>query len=155
MRLVPETSKVGRGLRRGRGDLLSVRVTWLAAFACAVSLGACASISEKMSEKMATAPGIGEPAATPARVAPTAYPAVHEMPPARAVNLLSDSEQQKMENELVAARDHQQAANPQAAAEVAVARRKAQADEAAAKAKAAANAAKPRVIPNASNGTIY
>ena len=112
-------------------------------------------MSEKMSEKMATAPGNGEPAATPQRqVTPVMFPAVHDMPAPRAVGLLNDSEQQKMENDLIAARDHQQAANPQAAAEVAAARKKTEAEEAKARAAAAA-AARPRVVPNASNGTIY
>lgn len=109
-----------------------------------------------MSEKMATMPAIGEPTAAPQRqITPVVYPAVHDMPPMRATGLLNDSEQQKMEDELLAARDRQQAANPAAAAEVAAARKKAVAEAAAAKAAAAAAAAKPRVIPNASNGTIY
>ena len=128
----------------------------LAALACAASLGACASISEKMTEQMANAPGIGEPAATPQRsVTPVAYPAVHDLPPQRATNLLNDAEQQKMENDLLTARDNQQRSNPAAAAEVAAARKKAEAEEAAARAARAANSARPRVTPNASNGTIY
>jgi len=156
MRVVSETSKAGRTLRRGRGGLLSLGVRWLTALACAASVGACASISEKMSEKMATLPAVGEPAATPQRqVTPVVYPAVHDMPPPRATSLLNDAEQQRMEDELLSARDRQQAANPAAAAEVAAARKKAAAEAAAARAAAAAAANKPRIIPNASNGSIY
>ena len=75
-------------MRRGRGDLRSIGMS-LVALTCAASLSACASISEKMSEKMATAPGIGEPAAAPQRQAtPAMFPAVHDMPRARAMDLL-------------------------------------------------------------------
>jgi hypothetical protein len=66
-----------------------------------------------VSETVADAPLVGLPANAPAR--PTtrlAYPNVHDMPRARPATL-TDAEQQKMEDELVAARTRQQAFAPQ------------------------------------------
>jgi hypothetical protein len=79
--------------------------------ACALGLCGCASVSEKVTEGMSGLPGVGLPAGTPERPAtPVAYPAVHDMPPARPASLLNEVEQQKLEDDLVAARDRQQAA---------------------------------------------
>ncbi|CAN0398643.1 unnamed protein product, partial [Phaeothamnion confervicola] len=81
----------------------------LAALAFAANLGACASLSEKLSDKMGDLPGIGMPAGTPERpAAQAAYPAVHDMPPQRAAALLNEVEQQKIEDDLVGARERQQ-----------------------------------------------
>ena len=50
----------------------------------------------------------GLPAGTPERPATAAaYPAVHDMPPARASALLTEEEQKKVEAELAAERDRQ------------------------------------------------
>jgi hypothetical protein len=52
---------------------------------------------------------IGLPAEAPARpVAPYQYPAVHDMPPPRAVPTLTDEQQVKLEDELKKARDRQE-----------------------------------------------
>ena len=63
----------------------------------------------------------GEAANTPsAPAAPPAYPAVHDMPPARSVPVLTEEQQRQAEAELVAARDRNRpppkkpAAQPQA-----------------------------------------
>jgi hypothetical protein len=51
----------------------------------------------------------GEPAGLPQRpTSPYQYPAVHDMPPARANAPLDDNEQVRMEKELQVARDRQQ-----------------------------------------------
>lgn len=56
-------------------------------------------------------PGIGLPANAPERPAvPPAYPAVHDIPPPRNSVTLTNFEQQKMEFDLVEARDRQQSA---------------------------------------------
>jgi hypothetical protein len=50
------------------------------------------------------------PEGAPARPAePVAYPAVHDMPPPRSGEVLNMVEQEKMESDLVAARNRQQA----------------------------------------------
>jgi hypothetical protein len=84
-------------------------------------------------------PAIGLPADAPARPAtPAAYPAVHDMPPQRPEVLLNDVEQQRLEDELVAARTRQQAETAGGAAS--------------AKKRPTPPA---RVIPAASKGVIY
>jgi hypothetical protein len=53
---------------------------------------------------------MGLPAGTPARPeAPYQYPAVHDMPPARSTTPMNDEEQTKLEKDLQAARDRQEA----------------------------------------------
>jgi hypothetical protein len=85
----------------------------LAAAAATLGLAGCGSMADRVSETVADAPLIGVPANAPARPATKlAYPNVHDMPPARPATL-SDAEQQKMEDELVAARTRQQAFAPQ------------------------------------------
>jgi hypothetical protein len=81
-----------------------------------LALAGCGSLSEQMSEKMSHMPGIGLPADAPAKPAPQAYPAVLDMPPPRPNTVLSDSEQQKLENDLVAARSRQNSLAGKAAA---------------------------------------
>ncbi len=74
----------------------------------AAGLSGCAGISQKFADGASQAPGIGLPANAPARpVAPPAYPAVHDIPPPRNSVVLTNFEQQKLEDDLVAARDHQ------------------------------------------------
>lgn len=54
----------------------------------------------------------GLPEGAPARPeTPPAYPAVHDMPPARDSTMLSGAEQKKLEDELAAARARAAAAN--------------------------------------------
>jgi len=79
--------------------------------AAAAGLSACASVSHKIAETASQAPIIGLPENAPARPAePTEFPAVHDMPPPRNSVVLTNIEQKKLEDDLVAARDRQQAA---------------------------------------------
>jgi hypothetical protein len=74
----------------------------MAAAAAAALLSGCAStIADNI-------PVVGLPAGTPERPATQAeYPAVHDMPPRRADTPLSTDEQQKLQKELIEARDGQ------------------------------------------------
>lgn len=77
--------------------------------AAAASLSACASMSERLADRMSEMPGIGLSADAPERPAdPPAYPAVHDMPPPRAAELLNDLELRKIERDLIDARERQQ-----------------------------------------------
>jgi hypothetical protein len=81
----------------------------LFALALAVSLGACASTVAGLPQELG-----GLPAGTPERPAtPSAYPAVHDMPPPRSSTVLTEEERKKAEADLVALR---QAAQQAAAA---------------------------------------
>ena len=81
----------------------------LATVIAAASLGGCGSISQKFADTASQAPGIGMPANAPERPsAPPAYPAVHDIPAPRNSITLTNFEQQKLEDDLVAARDGQQ-----------------------------------------------
>jgi hypothetical protein len=64
-----------------------------------------------MVETASQLPHVGLSANAPARPAqPMAYPAVHDVPPPRTAAVLSDIEQQKLETDLIAARDQHQIA---------------------------------------------
>jgi hypothetical protein len=134
------------GACKGSGIVRLLRSGRLPALiALASSLCACASISENMSGKLSDLPGIGMPAGVPERpVTPVSYPAVHDMPPQRGTALLNGVEQQKVENDLVGARDHLQAQAGIARPAAPVRKRAVPATEPA-----------PRVIPVPSNRTIY
>jgi hypothetical protein len=70
----------------------------------ASNLSACSSTI--FSELPASVGGL--PAGTPDRPAtPTAYPAVHDMPPPRTDTVLTEAEQKKIQQDLNAARDQQ------------------------------------------------
>jgi hypothetical protein len=77
-------------------------VAVLALFATAAILPACsASI---IGDHLPTAAG-GLPEGAPQRPAqPAAYPAVHDLPPKRQDAVLTDDEQKKLEDDLIAAR---------------------------------------------------
>ena len=63
----------------------------------------------RLIEITCSASDFGLPANAPARPAdPIAYPAVHDVPPPRTAITLTDVEQQKLENDLVNAREQQQ-----------------------------------------------
>jgi hypothetical protein len=110
----------------------------VAAAVAAAGLAACSTVSEKMAGTLSEMPGIGLPAGVPERPAEQlAYPAVHDMPPPRSAAVLSEVEQQKMEDDLVAARDAQRASAGRPAAK-----------------KKPARAASP-VVPASSSRTIY
>jgi hypothetical protein len=69
----------------------------------AAIIAGCAAAT--VADHMPTAAG-GLPAGTPPRPdTPSAYPAVHDMPPPRGDTVLTSEEQKKIEDELVAARN--------------------------------------------------
>jgi len=69
----------------------------------AVTLAACTSTLSEMPSAVG-----GLPAGTPERSAtPIAYPAVHDMPPPRDDTTLTDTQQKKIQADLLAARDRQ------------------------------------------------
>ena len=75
----------------------------LLALALAGGLGACASTVADLPQEVG-----GLPAGTPERPAtPSAYPAVHDMPPPRPNTVLTAEERKKAEAELAALRDRQ------------------------------------------------
>jgi hypothetical protein len=94
----------------------------LAACAIAASLTGCSAgtlgdASTSLGEKLKSMPESlgGLPPDTPkAPAMPYQYPAVHDMPPPRAAEPMSEEQQYRLEKELNAARDRQEAANPAA-----------------------------------------
>ena len=73
-------------------------------------LPACSSLGESIPASIG-----GLPADAPARAANApAYPDVHDMPPAREAPVLDDYAKQKLEDDLVSARDRQAGRNPAA-----------------------------------------
>ena len=71
--------------------------------AAAVGLAGC-SAGSMVGDHMPTALG-GLPEGAPQRATKTsAYPAVHDMPPPRGSTVLTDAEQKKLEDDLIAAR---------------------------------------------------
>jgi len=100
----------------GRRDAASQQSTgWrglpVLAVAAAFCLSGCASISQKFADTASQLPEVGLSANAPARpVQQMTYPAVHDVPPPRTATMLTDMEQQKLETDLVSARDQQQTA---------------------------------------------
>jgi hypothetical protein len=83
----------------------------LAGLGLATALSACSAgpLSDRLPESLG-----GMPAGVPTRPAtPYQYPAVHDMPPARSTEPMNDDEQWKLEKELRAARDRQEAVEGQ------------------------------------------
>ena len=84
----------------------------LLALALVASLGGCASTVGDLPPQLG-----GLPAGTPERPAqPSAYPAVHDMPPPRPMTVMTEEERKKAEAELVAVRERQNKAAAAAAA---------------------------------------
>jgi hypothetical protein len=80
--------------------------------AATMALAGCGST---IADRLPIAAG-GLPEGSPQRpAAPSSYPAVHDMPPARATPMLSDADAQKLENDLKASRDRTTAAAKAAA----------------------------------------
>ena len=95
--------------RWGRGQPRRCAALLAAVVVAAVGLSGCGSISEKFADTASQTPGIGLPANAPERPStPVAYPAVHDIPAPRNSVTLTNFEQQKLEDDLVAARDSQQ-----------------------------------------------
>ncbi|HZL40737.1 MAG TPA: hypothetical protein VFC45_10725 [Pseudolabrys sp.] len=81
----------------------------LASLSLTLAMGLAGCSGASMIDQVPTSVG-GEPAGTPER--PTtvyAYPAVHDLPPPRATAPLNEEEQVKMEKELAAVREKQEA----------------------------------------------
>jgi hypothetical protein len=75
----------------------------VALIAGAVGLAGC-SAGSMIGDHMPNALG-GLPEGAPQRATkPSAYPAVHDMPPPRGSTVLTDAEQKKLEDDLIAAR---------------------------------------------------
>ena len=143
------TDEGGRGPMTQRGTIRhDVTVRWragrlarlAAVLTVATALSGCGTINEKLAGTLSDMPGIGLPTNSPDRPAePFAYPAVHDMPPQRSVAALSEVEQQKLEDDLVAARKAQ---------------RGSASDKSAAAQKKPLRPG-PRVVPVSSSRTIY
>ena len=74
------------------------------------------SAGNTIADHLPTAVG-GMPEGVPQRpTRPSAYPAVHDMPPTRPTTVLTDAEQTKLESDLVAARNRAAEAAASAAA---------------------------------------
>ena len=74
----------------------------------AAGLAGC-SAGSMMADHMPTAAG-GLPEGVPQRpTKPSAFPAVHDMPPPRGSTVLTDAEQKKLEDDLIAARNRSEA----------------------------------------------
>ena len=83
-----------------------LHMTWVV-LGLATTLSGCAA--EPLYDRLPTDWG-GLPAGAPARPAtPHQYPAVHDMPPARSTQPLSEEEQVKLEKDLATIRDRQEA----------------------------------------------
>src|SRR4249920_260939 len=81
------------------------RTLWAATLGLAAALAGCSAgpLIDKLPADM------GLPANAPARPAtPYEYPAVHDMPPARATIPMTEDEQAKLEKELANVRDRQE-----------------------------------------------
>jgi hypothetical protein len=110
-------------------------------------------MNQQAADSLSQAPAIGLPANAPARPAePLPFPAVHDMPPPRSNSMLTEVEQQKMEDDLVAARTRQQAiagtklkAKPASKGKVAPPKPP----------QARATATPPRITPASASGAIY
>jgi len=88
--------------RAQQGFSRSVLVAAL--MAGALGLAGC-SAGSMVGDHMPTALG-GLPEGAPQRsTKPSAYPAVHDMPPPRGSTVLTDAEQKKLEDDLIAARN--------------------------------------------------
>jgi hypothetical protein len=93
-------------MRRATGQSIIAALGFASALSSALVLGGCSSAA--VIDQLPS--GMSEPAATPAR--PTTayqYPAVHDMPPPRAIPTMSEEQEFKAEKDLAAIRDKQKA----------------------------------------------
>jgi hypothetical protein len=85
-------------------------IGFVALFLAGAGLSGCADISRKFADVGSKLPAVGLTADAPERPAQAApYPAVHDIPPPRNSVTLTNFEQQRMEDDLVVARDKQEA----------------------------------------------
>ena len=97
------------GMRRVAAPAYRVAALLAAAIAAAAWMSGCADISQKFAATASQAPYIGLPENAPARPpTPAAYPAVHDMPVPRNNVTLTNFEQKKLEEDLVAERQAQE-----------------------------------------------
>lgn len=85
------------------------RALWVAGFSLVTALAGCSPgpIIDRLPA------GVGLPDSAPARPEkPYEYPAVHDMPPARASVPMSEEEQARLEKELTNVRDRQEGRSP-------------------------------------------
>lgn len=129
-----------------RTDFVSERIGHLQAIplVCVLAFALVGCSSTSLSGLIDSLPSsVGLPADAPERPATApAYPAVHDMPPARANTTLTAEEQVQLENELLATRNRQEALAGTGSAP----RKRTQ---------PAASPAAPRVIPTSSSNSIY
>jgi len=91
-----------RSGRQSRYDFARPLVLFAALFAVPAIISGCAS---SVADRVPTAIG-GLPEGTPPRPeTPSAYPAVHDMPPPREEAVLTSEQQKQVEDELIAARN--------------------------------------------------
>ncbi|HVY00631.1 MAG TPA: hypothetical protein VHA55_12670 [Pseudorhodoplanes sp.] len=87
------------------------RRSWpaVAALLGAVLVGGCAgTVGDSIPADLG-----GLPADAPARpTTPLAYPAVHDMPPPRPVRMLDEEQQEKLQKDLIRARERQESHRP-------------------------------------------
>jgi outer membrane murein-binding lipoprotein Lpp len=101
--------RISRTISGAPSLTVSYRLVTSAILLVAVLLGGCTSAS-KMGDYVPASTG-GLPEGAPVRPpTPYAYPAVHEMPPPRDSPVLTSAEQQKLEDDLAAARSRAAAA---------------------------------------------
>src|SRR5262245_61847180 len=103
-------------VRTSRSQRSHPRLAVAAALIAGAGLLAGCSAGNTVADYLPTAVG-GMPEAAPQRpTRPSAYPAVHDLPPTRPTTVLTDAEQTKLESDLVAARNRAAEAAASAAA---------------------------------------
>jgi hypothetical protein len=92
-------------MRRATGQSIIAALGLASVVVFASALGGCSSAA--VIDQLPS--GMSEPTATPARPATAyQYPAVHDMPPQRAIPTMSEEQEFKAEKDLAAARDKQE-----------------------------------------------
>jgi hypothetical protein len=86
----------------GRRMPAPLALVWAALLSATMSLAGCAGST--VADHLPPATGGLPQNAPPRPSAPGEYPAVHDMPPARTSTVLTEEEQRKLEQELIAAR---------------------------------------------------
>ena len=104
-----KTGRSRRALKLQGLRTLALRAVAAALVAAGAAMLAACSAGNTIADHLPNALG-GLPEGTPQRPAtPAAYPAVHDVPPPRTDTMLSEEEQKRLEDELVAARNRAEA----------------------------------------------